>query len=108
MDSLINLANVIYILSYFVQEQVRFRLLTITAAACLVAYFLLLPEPPMTIVYWNVFFILLNAFQLGRILAKRHMGVDPVLLVVAAFRKNLSKATSSNWNSDFIKTRKAR
>jgi hypothetical protein len=49
VEALINLANVIYILSYFVRDQVRFRLLTMTAAACLVGYFLLLPEPPMTI-----------------------------------------------------------
>jgi hypothetical protein len=87
MEALINLANVIFILSYFAQDRVRFRLLTITAAACLVAYFLLLPEPPMTIVYWNVFFILLNAFQLGRILIECRMGVDPVLLAVASIRK---------------------
>jgi hypothetical protein len=108
VDSLINLANVIYILSYFVQDQMRFRLLTITAAACLVAYFLLLPEPPMTIVYWNVFFILLNAFQLGRILIECRMGVDPVLLAVASIRKNLSKTTFCNRNSDCVMTRKAR
>lgn len=91
MDALINIANVIYILSYFVQDGVRFRLLTIIAAACLVTYFLLLPEPPMTIVYWNVFFILLNALQLGRILLERRLGVDPVLLSVASIKKNLAK-----------------
>ncbi len=91
MESLINLANVIYILSYFVKDLVRFRLHTITTLACLVTYFLLLPEPPMTIVYWNVFFILLNALQLGRILAERRLGVDPVLLTVASIKKNLVK-----------------
>jgi hypothetical protein len=91
VEYLINIANVIYILSYFVQDGVRFRLLTITAAACLVTYFLLLPEPPMTIVYWNAFFILLNALQFGRILAERHWGVDPVLLTVASIKKNLAK-----------------
>ena len=107
METLINLANVIYILSYYVRDQVRFRLLTITAGACLVAYFLLLPEPPMTIVYWNIFFILLNTFQLGRILAERHMGMDPVLLAVAFIRKNLSKATFGNRNCGCIVTRKA-
>ncbi len=108
MEALINLANVIFILSYFVQDLVRFRLLTITAVACLATYFLLLPEPPMTIVYWNVFFILLNIFQLGRILAERHLGVDPVLLAVASIRKNLSKATLCNRKSECIMTRKAR
>lgn len=107
MEALINLANVIYILSYYVQDLVRFRLLTIIAASCLVAYFLLLPEPPMTIVYWNVFFILLNAFQLCRILAERHLGVDPVLLAVASIRKKLSKAIFGNRNSECITTRKA-
>jgi hypothetical protein len=45
----------------------------------------------MTIVYWNIFFMLLNAFQLGRILAERHWGIDPVLLAVASIKKNLAK-----------------
>jgi hypothetical protein len=108
VEALINLANVIFILSYFVQDLVRFRLLTITAVACLATYFLLLPEPPMTIVYWNVFFILLNAFQLGRILIECRMGVDPVVLAVASIRKKLSKAIFGDRNSDCIMTRKAR
>jgi len=100
VEALINLANSIFILSYFVKDLVRFRLLTITALACLVTYFLLLPEPPMTIVYWNVFFILLNAFQLGRILAERHLGTDPILLAVASIRKNFSTAIFGNPNSE--------
>jgi hypothetical protein len=91
MDALINIANAIYILSYFVKDWLRFRLLTLTAAACLVAYFLLLPEPPMTIVYWNIFFMFLNVLQLGRILAERHWGIDPVLLTLASIKKNLVK-----------------
>lgn len=89
MEALINLANVIFILSYFVKDLVRFRLLTITALACLVTYFLLLPEPPMTIVYWNIFFMLLNALQLGRILAERHWGTDPVLLTVSSIKTKI-------------------
>ncbi len=100
MEALINLANLIFILSYFVQDLVRFRLLTITAVVCLATYFLLLPEPPMTIVYWNVFFILLNAFQLGRILAERHLGADPILLAVASIRKSFSTTISCNPNSE--------
>ncbi len=91
MDTLINLANVLYIMSYFAKDPLRFRILTIIAALCLVIYFLLQPELSITIVYWNVFFILLNAFQLVRILIERHRGVDPVSLAVAAIKKNSEK-----------------
>jgi hypothetical protein len=86
-------------MSYFAKDPLRFRVLTIIAASCLVIYFLLQPELSITIVYWNVFFIMLNAFQLVRILIERHQGVDPVSLAVATIKKNLSKQKVSSQES---------
>ena len=106
METLINLANVLYIMSYFAKDPLRFRVLTIIAGSCLVVYFLLQPELKMTIVFWNVFFILLNAFQLGRILVERNLGVDPVLLVIATIKKNLPKQKVSSQESYNAETHK--
>ncbi len=67
MELLINLANVLYLLSYFVQDMLRLRLLTVVAATCLSAYFYFLPEPLMVAVYWNLGFIGLNLFRIARL-----------------------------------------
>ena len=66
MELLINMANVLYLLSYFVRDMLRLRLLTVVAAGCLTTYFYLQPEPLMTAVYWNVGFIGLNLFRIAR------------------------------------------
>jgi hypothetical protein len=76
MESLINIANLLYILTYFVQDLLRIRLLTLVGSAMLVAYFSLQPEPVMALIYWNVFFILLNIFQLVRLVAQPKTGTD--------------------------------
>ena len=81
MEFLINIANLLYILSYFVQDVFRIRVFTLLGALLLVAYFYLQPAPVMTIIYWNVFFILLNLMQLGRIFWQRHTGTDPVTVL---------------------------
>ena len=72
MEILIYIANILYLLSYFVQDMLRLRVLTVIAALCLVSYFYFQPEPMMTVVYWNLFFIALNVVHLWRILAARH------------------------------------
>jgi len=77
MESLINIANLLYILTYFVQDLLRIRFLTLAGSAMLVVYFGLQPEPVMTLIYWNVFFILLNVFQLARLVAQQRTGADP-------------------------------
>ena len=76
MESLINIANLLYILTYFVQDLLRIRFLTLAGSAMLVVYFGLQPEPVMTLIYWNVFFILLNIFQLLRLVAQQRTGGD--------------------------------
>lgn len=71
MESLVYIANVMYVASYFMGDILRLRLLTVTAASCLATYFYSLPEPMWTVIGWNTFFIALNAFQIGRELRRR-------------------------------------
>lgn len=76
MEALIFVANGLYVASYFMNDILRLRLLTITAAACLATYFYSLPEPMWTIIGWNTFFIGLNLFQIGRVVAQRRLRRD--------------------------------
>ena len=71
MESLIYLANGLYVASYFMSDILRLRLLTVTAASCLATYFYSLPEPMWTVIGWNTFFICLNLFQIARALVSR-------------------------------------
>lgn len=66
MELLINVANVLYLFSYFMRDMLRLRLLTVVAATCLTTYFYFLPEPLMVAVYWNLGFIGLNLFRIAR------------------------------------------
>jgi len=86
VEVLITLANLLYVLSYFVRDMLRLRLLTIVAASILVAYFWMRPEPIMTIVYWNSFFILLNLWQAARLVFERRAGFDPLRRLVEMLR----------------------
>lgn len=71
MEALVYIANLLYLASYFMQDMLRLRALTITAAMCLVGYFYLRPEPLMTVVCWNLFFVALNVLQIARIAVAR-------------------------------------
>lgn len=71
MEALVYIANVLYLASYFMQDILRLRALTITAATCLVVYFYSRPEPLMTVVCWNLFFVALNVVQIVRLAAAR-------------------------------------
>jgi hypothetical protein len=71
MEALIYIANMLYLASYFIQDILRLRALTITAAMCLVGYFYLRPEPLMTVVWWNLFFVALNVLHISRVLTRR-------------------------------------
>lgn len=71
MEALVYIANLLYLASYFMQDILWLRALTITAAICLVGYFALRPEPLMTVVCWNLFFVGLNVLQIVRIVVAR-------------------------------------
>ena len=63
----INVANVLYLLAYFMRDIRWLRVFTIVAAGLLAAYFYFRSPPLMNAVYWNLFFGGLNAWQLARL-----------------------------------------
>ncbi len=67
MESLVYIASVLYLASYSMRDLLRLRLLTVTAACVLVAYFSLRPEPLTMVICWNLFYVALNVFQIFRI-----------------------------------------
>ena len=77
MDLLINMANILYVIAYFTLDILRLRILTTAAAICLAVYFYSQPAPLMNVVGWNVFFVLLNLVQIGRILKSRYAKPPP-------------------------------
>ena len=86
MEALIYAANILYVAAYLVRDILHLRILSIIAACFLVGYFQNQPEPMMTVVAWNLFFVGVNTFQLGRIFGQRQRsrlkaqdrGIDPV------------------------------
>lgn len=78
MDILVYMANGLYLASYMVQDMLRLRLLTVLAACILVAYFYLRPEPMMTVVCWNLFFVALNLFQIAGIVRRKRDGQQEI------------------------------
>ena len=75
MELLIYVANMLYLAAYAVRDILHLRMLTIVATCCLAVYFYNQVQPMMTVVCWNIFFMALNAIQLGRIFRER-MGTD--------------------------------
>ena len=78
MEALVYAANALYLVAYTVRDMLHLRLLTIVATCCLAIYFYNQAEPMMTVVYWNMFFVALNAVQLGRILNERMRTRDSI------------------------------
>jgi len=67
MESLVFVANVMYLIGYFMTDILRLRMLTVAAAACLAIYFYNQSVPMLTVVVWNILFIALNLFQIVRV-----------------------------------------
>ena len=71
MEILVYMASGMYLASYFMKEMLHLRMLTVVAALCLSAYFYIRPNPMMTVVCWNLFFVALNVMQIVRIVIAR-------------------------------------
>jgi hypothetical protein len=71
MELLINGANIIYLVSYAVRDILWLRVLTVIAAAALIAYFYQLTEPLYTAIGWNTVFIALNLYWIVRLIRER-------------------------------------
>ena len=72
MELLVYVANSLYLVAYSVRDIMYLRMLTIVATSCLAMYFYHQPQPMMTVVYWNLFFMALNGLQLFRIYRERN------------------------------------
>lgn len=92
METLIYTANFLYLFSYLVKDILHLRLLTIVAACCLVAYFYNQPEPLITVVCWNLFFVGLNVLQLSRIFWGRYR------VVANDHRESPDSSTYNTWS----------
>jgi hypothetical protein len=71
MEILIYIANGMNLLGYCMKDILRLRLMMLAAASCLAAYFYTRPDPLMTVVYWNLFYVGLNLFQIAQLLRVR-------------------------------------
>jgi hypothetical protein len=78
MEALVSLANILYVATYFTENLLRVRLMTLCAGCCLIAYHACRPEPLLTIIGWNVFFVGLNLAQLVRLWPRTRRGVGQV------------------------------
>ena len=63
---MVYIANLFYLMSYLSRDITILRVYTISAALCLITYFYSLPEPLWTVVFWNIFFVMLNIWQIAR------------------------------------------
>jgi|SaaInlStandDraft_4_1057021.scaffolds.fasta_scaffold20021_2 hypothetical protein len=64
MEALFFLANVLFCLAYAVRNIMWLRTLTITASLCVLPYFYFRTEPLYSVLFWEVLFILINAYNL--------------------------------------------
>lgn len=71
MDYLVTIANALFISGYLVRDMLKLRLLSLCGTTCLVVYFYTLSEPLMHVVYWNVFYTVLNIAWVIRLLHER-------------------------------------
>jgi hypothetical protein len=69
MEALVFAANLLYVATYFTEALLRTRIMTLCAGGCLIAYHVGRPEPLLTIIGWNVFFVGLNIVQILRLRA---------------------------------------
>lgn len=79
MDPLVTLANLMYVTAYFVRSVIWLRVFALAGACCLAVYFYTLPQPLMNVVYWNLFYVSLNAAWIARLLLTRRDAGAPLM-----------------------------
>lgn len=70
-DGFIHFSNIIYLLSYSVRDILWLRIFTVVGASSLIPYFLSREADLSDAIAWNVLFIAINIFQIGRIVKER-------------------------------------
>ena len=71
LDALVNVANVVYLLSYSVRDILWLRILTVFGAGLLLPYYYLQLEPLWTPMAWNVVFIAINIYWITKLILER-------------------------------------
>ena len=72
MDVLVDVANVIFLLSYSVRDILWLRVLTVLATVVIIPYYYASQAAPMmTPIWWNLGFVGLNVFWIGKIVRER-------------------------------------
>lgn len=74
LESFIFVGNLLYVATYFTERLLRVRMMTLCAGCCLVVYHALRPDPIVSILGWNVFFVALNLVHLMRLRARTAQG----------------------------------
>lgn len=64
MNSLVHVANVVYLLSYWVKDVRWLRALTILGIVLLIPYYLVQVRPLWEAAIWNLVFLGINIFRL--------------------------------------------
>ena len=67
LEAFIFAANSLYVATYFTERLLRIRVMTLFAGGCLLAYHVLRPDPILSIIGWNTFFVGLNVVQILRL-----------------------------------------
>ena len=68
MGSMVHVANLLYLASFMMRDILWLRVLTVIGASCLLPYYYFQAEPLLPAIYWNLAFIALNLYWIGRIL----------------------------------------
>jgi hypothetical protein len=71
MEHLVNFANLRFLAAHFMRSLAWLRSVALTGVACLALYFYSLPQPLVTVVYWNVSYMVLNARRIGWLMRRR-------------------------------------
>lgn len=88
MGSMVHVANLLYLTSFMMRDILWLRVLTVIGASFLLPYYYFQAEPLLPAIYWNLAFIALNLYWIGRILLERRpvrLSADEVQLCNLVF-----------------------
>ena len=88
MGSMVHVANLLYLASFMMRDILWLRVLTVIGASFLLPYYYFQAEPLLPAIYWNLAFIALNLYWIGRILLERRpvrLSADEVQLCNMVF-----------------------
>jgi hypothetical protein len=70
-ESLLILANILYLASYLVRDILWLRVLTVIAMLSVIPYYLHCIEDPRLVLFWQSLFLIVNLFQIALLIRER-------------------------------------